>query len=323
MKKTRDFIEKLGFPRDDCNELPSSTKRFPDGAQYRVEIPSVEGPASFEAVLEACIEYDVSIHRISQGSGIMLLTDDELKQMAEIGRREKLEVSLFVGPRGTWDIPSMQWASAGKIAGLRVQGMDQLVYSIEDIKRACRFGIRSILVADEGLLYLVNEFKNAGELPEDLIVKVSVQMAHSNPVSIRLMENIGAGTYNVPTDLTLARLAAIRQACDLPIDIYCEAPDDVGGFIRHYDIPEIIRVAAPVYIKFGLRNAPNIYPSGTHLEPTSIALSKERVRRAKLGLEVIKRYAPDLITSEKGAKGLGVPVEENLKWTELLEPSSK
>lgn len=315
LKNTRDILVKLGFPGGDCHDLPSSAKAFPDGAQYRVEIPSVEGPASFEAVVEACNQYDVTIHRVSQGSGIMLLTDEELKQMASIGQRERLEVSLFVGPRGTWDITAMPAASAGKIAGLRVQGMDQLVYSIEDIKRACRMGIRSILVADEGLLWLVNEFKKMGELPKDLVVKISVQMAQSNPVSIRLIEQIGAGTYNVPTDLTLARLAAIRQAVDIPIDIYVEAPDDIGGFIRHYEIPEIIRVAAPVYIKFGLRNSPNIYPSGTHLEQTSIALCKERVRRAKIGLDMIRRYAPHLKTSEKGAAGLAVPVSEGVQWT--------
>ncbi|SEN76521.1 U32 family peptidase [Lihuaxuella thermophila] len=310
MKETLQVIEQLGFPAKDCHDLPTSTKTFPDGAQYRVEIPSVEGPASFAAVLEACKEYDVLVHRISQGSGIMLLTDDELREMAEMGLREKLEVSLFVGPRGTWDITAMPWASAGKIAGLRVQGMDQLAYSIEDIKRACRMGIRSILVADEGLLWLVNEFKKKGELPADLVVKVSVQMAHANPVSIRLIEQMGAGTYNVPTDLTLARLAAIRQAVDIPIDIYVEVPDDLGGFIRHYEIPEIIRVAAPVYIKFGLRNSPNIYPSGTHLEHVSVSLCRERVRRARIGLDMIKRYAPHLKTSERGAIGLGVPVTE-------------
>ncbi|WP_088105890.1 U32 family peptidase [Halalkalibacter urbisdiaboli] len=309
MEQTRNFIEKLGFPPGDCHDLPTSQKRFPDGAQYRVEIPSVEGPQSFEAVIEACEQYRVNIHRVSQGSGIMLMTDEELQQMAEIGRREKLEVSLFVGPRGSFDITPMQMASAGKIAGLRHQGMDQLVYAIEDIKRACSFGIRSILVADEGLLWLVNECKKMGELPEDLIAKVSVQIAQSNPISIKLMEQAGANTYNVPTDLTLARLATIRQAIDIPIDIYVEAPDDIGGFIRHYDIPEIIRVAAPVYIKFGLRNSPNIYPSGTHLESTSIALCKERIRRAKIGLDLLKRYAPHYTTSNKGAKGLGVPVE--------------
>jgi hypothetical protein len=310
MEETRNFIEKLGYPTEDRQDLPTSQKRFPDGAQYRVEIPSVEGPASFEAVIEAAKEYDVHIHRISQGSGIMLLTDEELEKMAEIGRTENLEVSLFVGPRGTFDITPMQLASAGKIAGLRSQGMDQLVYAIEDIKRACKFGFRSILVSDEGLLVLVNEFKKAGELPADLVVKISVQMAQSNPVSIKLIQDAGADTYNVPTDLTLAKLAAIRQAIDIPIDIYVEAPDDIGGFIRYYEIPEIIRVAAPVYIKFGLRNSPNIYPSGTHLESTSIALCKERVRRTKIGLDLLKRYAPHLTTSEKGAEGLGVPVEK-------------
>ncbi|MET3505673.1 U32 family peptidase [Halalkalibacter oceani] len=311
MEKTRQFIEKLGFPSTGGSaHLPTSTKTFPDGAQYRVELPSVEGPASFEALVDSCKDYDVHIHRISQGSGIMLLTDEELEKMAEIGRRENLEVSLFVGPRGTFDITPMQHASAGKIAGLRSQGVDQLVYAIEDIKRACDFGIRSILVSDEGLLALVNECRKAGELPDDLIVKISVQMAQSNPVSIKLIQDAGADTYNVPTDLTLAKLSEIRQAIDIPIDIYVEAPDDVGGYIRHYEIPEIIRVAAPVYIKFGLRNSPNIYPSGTHLESTSIALCKERVRRAKIGLDLLKRYAPDLKTSEKGAEGLAVPVQK-------------
>jgi hypothetical protein len=169
-------------------------------------------------------------------------------------------------------------------------------------------GIRSILVADEGLLWLVNEFKKAGQLPHNLIVKISVQMGQSNPVSIRLVEQMGASTFNVPTDLTLARLAAIRQAVDIPIDIYVEVPDEIGGFVRHYEIPEIIRVAAPVYIKFGLRNAPNIYPSGTHLEDTAVSLSRERVRRARIGMEMINRYAPDLKVSEKGAAGLGLPV---------------
>jgi collagenase-like PrtC family protease len=84
-------------------------------------------------------------------------------------------------------------------------------------------GIRSILVADEGLLWLVNEFKKTGELPDDLVVKISVQIAQSNPVSIRLMEQIGADTYNVPTDLTLARLAAIRQAIDIPNRYLCRS----------------------------------------------------------------------------------------------------
>ena len=39
------------------------------------------------------------------------------------------------------------------------------------------------------------------------MIKVSVQMGAANPASIRLQERLGAGTYNVPTDFSLAMLA--------------------------------------------------------------------------------------------------------------------
>ena len=32
------------------------------------------------------------------------------------------------------------------------------------------------------------------------------------------------------------QLAAIREACDAPLDIYVEAPDNFGGFVRHYEV---------------------------------------------------------------------------------------
>ena len=46
-----------------------------------------------------------------------------------------------------------------------------------------------------------------------------------------------------------------------------------------------------------MRNAPNIYPAGTHLEATAIALTNERVRRAKIGLDLLKRLYPDAVMS--------------------------
>jgi Collagenase and related proteases len=306
VERGRALLKALGFRERDVAQV--SGKRFPDGAQYRVEIPSVEGPRVLEAVLEACRRYDVRIDRVSQGSGIMLLTDQEIREMAAIGREAGIEVSLFVGPRGPFDIGAQPLTLAGKNIGWRVEGCDQLAYALEDVFRACDLGIRSVLVADEGVLWLIDQAKKRGELPENLVVKVSVLMGACNPVSIALMEKIGAGTFNVPTDLTLPRLSAIRQAVEMPLDIYVEAPDDFGGFVRHYEIPEIVRVASPVYIKFGLRNAPNIYPSGSHLEETAIRLAVERVRRAKLGLDVIARFAPELVRSAPGAKDLGIPV---------------
>jgi Peptidase family U32 len=307
MEQTRKFLTGLGLPPGDRHDLPSSPKRFPDGAHYRIEIPSCEGPGALRAVLEEADRYGIVIQRVSQGSGVMLLADDEIAEMAHLGRARGMEVSLFVGPRALWDTGATATSAAGRIIAPRIRGADQMVFAIEDVRRACALGIRSVLVADEGLLWVLGEMVRAKALPPDLVLKVSVMMGSANPAAIALMERLGAGTYNIPTDLSLAQIAAIRQAVDLPLDIYVEAPDDLGGFIRHYEIPELIRVAAPAYIKFGLRNAPNVYPSGTHLEATTIALTRERVRRAHLGVEMIRRYAPDLVASQIGAAGLGIP----------------
>ena len=214
-----------------------------------------------------------------------------------------MEVSLFVGPRAAWDVGATAASGGGRVVAPRIRGADQLVFAVEDVRRACALGIRSVLVADEGLLWILGEAKRAGMLPADLVLKVSVMMGSANPAAIVVMERLGAGTYNIPTDLTLAQIAAIRQAVDIPLDVYVEAPDDLGGFIRHYEIPELIRVASPVYVKFGLRNAPGIYPSGEHLQATVLALSRERVRRAAIGLGILRRYSPEAVASPVGAKG--------------------
>jgi hypothetical protein len=294
---TRAFLQSMGLPSGDAHDLPTSTKRFPDGGQWRIEIPSVEGPNALQMVYDQADALGVPIHRVSQGSGVMLVTDDELDQLAALGRARGIEISLFVGPRAGWDTGAMAVSTAGRIVAPKVRGMDQMVHAVEDVKRSCAHGINSVLVTDEGLLWILGAMKKAGELPTDLILKGSVMLGSANPASIKLLEDLGLTTFNVPTDLSLAHLAAIRSVVDMPLDIYIEVPDDIGGFIRHYEIAEIVRVAAPVYLKFGLRNAPNIYPAGTHLEATAIALTKERVRRAKLGVDLLNRLDPDTVMS--------------------------
>lgn len=307
MKESRTFLESLGYPGGDLYDLPSSTKRFPDGAQYRVELPSVEGPRALEVTLQEIDRYGITVHRVSQGSGIMLLTDEEITEMNAMCAERGMELSLFVGPRGTWDIGAQRFTSAGSSIALRHEGADQLVYAMEDLKRGARLGLRGALIADEGLLLLTKEMKKQGILPRDFVVKVSVQVPAPNPVSVKLMQDLGADTYNVPTALTLPKLAALRKVIDIPIDLYVEVPDNFGGFIRHYEIPELIRILAPVYIKFGLRNHPDVYPSGKQWEAANLDLCRERVHRAVLGIQMIERYYPEAKTSELGAEGLGIP----------------
>ncbi len=305
--KANELLSELGLPARDLLDLPDSEKRFPDGAQYRVEIPSVEGPRVLEAVLDEAQRREVQLHRVSQGSGIMLLTDAEILEMCAMAREAGLELSLFVGPRAAWETGATAVSSAGKVIGAQHRGQDQLAYALEDVLRGVALGLRGVLVADAGLLWVLRDLKAKGDLPEDLVLKVSVQLSAANAAAVKAMEDLGADTYNVPTDLGLAQLAAIRAAVDLPLDVYVEVPDDFGGFVRHYEIPDLVRVASPVVVKFGLRNAPNIYPSGTHLEATAVALGRERVRRAEIGLAMLERYYPEAKATEKGVSFPGIP----------------
>jgi hypothetical protein len=297
MAEARRYLAGLGLPDRDLGELPTSARRFADGAQYRVEIPSVEGPAPFRAVLESAGERGLRVHRISQGSGMLLLTDDEIREMVALGREHAVEVCLFTGPRAAWDIGVQATAPAGRVVAGSLRGADQLVYALEDVRRGCELGVRSILVADTGQLWVLGRLKRSGDLPEDLVLKVSISLPVTNPATARLLEDLGATTLNLPIDLSLAQIAAIRQAVELPLDVYVEGADDFGGAVRYYEAPELVRVAAPVHLKFTVRNAPGLYPSGEHLAGLAVASARERVRRAAIGIALLGRHYPDAVAS--------------------------
>jgi hypothetical protein len=304
----RSLMARLGLPDADGHDRPTSTKRFPDGGQYRVEIPSVEGPVALRAVLETADALGVPVHRVSQGSGIGLLRDEEITEMVAIGAERRIEVCLFVGPRAPWEGTAAALTPDGRVVGWRHMGMDQLAYAFGDVERAVALGIRSVLVADEGLTWLVGQARREGLLPADLVVKGSALLGLANPVGVRLLADAGLDTANISSETSIARLAAMRATLDIPLDLYVEGPDGLGGFVRHHEAGELVRVGAPIYLKFGLRNAPNIYPSGLHLEAAAVATGRERVRRAAIGLEHLRRALPDAVMSPLGADDLGIPV---------------
>jgi hypothetical protein len=284
-----------------------STARFPDGAHFRLEIPSVEGPVVLRAVVEAAAAAGVTVNRVSQGSGAMLLTEAELAEMARIGADSGIEVSLFVGPREEWDIGrSAQAPDGGSLAG-QLRGSRQVRYALDDILRAVEQGIRGFLIADAGLLELVAQLQAAGELPASVVWKVSAVMAPSNPLSLRQLERLGGSTVNVPSDVTLGQLAEMRAVTSIPIDLYVEAPDGLGGVVRGHESADLIAVAAPLYVKLGLRNSRPLYPSGVHIAGDAAAIGREKVHRAGVTLEWIRRSGLELTQSGPGAKGLGVP----------------
>jgi hypothetical protein len=297
----------LGLPGADLHELPTSAVRFPDGGMYRVEIPSTEGPEGLDAVIEEARELDVPLHRVSQGSGVLMLTDAELHAMAATAAAERIELSLFARPNAAWTTSAASLSEAGGVLAPTARGADQLRACIADIRRAADAGVRSVLIGDLGVLSVFGRMRADGALPADMRAKVSVMLPAANPASARVLEQLGADSINLPTDLDLAQIAAIRAAVAIPLDVYVEAPANLGGFVRIAEIAEIVRVAAPVYVKFGLRNGPDVYPAGRHLRETVLAMSRERVRRARLGLEALERSGLDLPMSPVAAGDLRIP----------------
>jgi hypothetical protein len=147
----------------------------------------------------------------------------------------------------------------------------------------------------------------AGELPEDLVWKISVAMAPSNPAALRLLEQLGASTVNVPSDVTLSELAELRRATVVPLDLYVESPDSLAGVVRGNELAELVAVSAPLYAKFGLRNSRPLYPAGEHIVGEAISIAREKVHRAAVALEWLRRLGPEHVQSAPGAPGLGIP----------------
>lgn len=284
---------------------PPSELTFPDGANFRIEIPSVEGPRVLASVLNEAEDRMVTVNRVSQGSGAMLLTSSELREMASMGRDAGAEICLFVGPRAGWDVGVLPHISAGYDAMIR--GSRQIDQAIRDVSRAVECGIRAFLVGDIGLLRVLATMRDSGNLPSTVVFKVSAYLGVFNAPAAQILADLGADTINIPADLSQQDISELRSAVDRPLDLYVEAPDGMGGTIRIPELAELISVGSPLYAKFGLRNAPGVYPSGLHIEPEATSLGREKVHRAQVALEWLAESGMTLTQSEPRAAGLAVP----------------
>lgn len=204
IKQISRIFERMKLPGRDLYEIPTSEKRFPDGCQYRFEVSAVERLSAVEAVIDEMKKRERAIvHRILASSlGTTYLTDDELSGIARAAHDAELGVVMCPGPNA--DIGAAQNKTAeGAIVGNRFRGMDQLAYVIADIKRCIKFGFRAFLVTDEGELSVLNEMRKMGDIPKDVQFKWSMLAGTANPAGARIIESLGADSFNPRADLTL------------------------------------------------------------------------------------------------------------------------
>ncbi len=96
--ETRKSMEKLGLPAGDLYDLPTSGKTFPDGAHFRIEVPTVNSAEAVRGLLERADELGVVINRIDDTFGIFRYTREELKEFIALAKKSGVELNLSVGP---------------------------------------------------------------------------------------------------------------------------------------------------------------------------------------------------------------------------------
>ena len=310
LSKIRAFMENEGIPGRDAYDLPNSTKTFPDGAHYRIEIAGVERASTMEAMLDEAQKRDVTIHRVIAAVGGSTYCDfEELKAMSQMAADAKIEMIMTVGHRKGWDAGSKEISTPeGAMQGFRLRGSDSISYHIADIMRNIEAGHRGFLVYDEGVLFILNKMRNEGMIPPETIFKFSVFGGYCSAAGVKVIESMGANSMNPISDVSLPILGAIRKAADLPLDVYIIIVDSFGGMFRAYEAPEIARVASPCYFKFEPGTSEGDIYKPWITEDFHANLIREKVKIASIVMEIMKRHAPGLKTSEKGPDDLVLPV---------------
>ena len=270
---------------------------------YYLEIPSVEHPHLLLALLDDANVRGVRVDRVSQGGGLQFLSDSEAEEMVRLAHGAGVSIYSFVSVRNSFE------SLVDEHAGDQVRGEAAFASALDELRRCSEIGFDGVLVADVGLLAAAGELIRGGQLGR-LRLKTSAAIAPQNAAAASVYERLGATSINVAASMSIDDLVALRESLDpeTTLDIYIESPAQFGGGLRYREVPEFVSKLSPVFLKFGLRNAPPTYPYGKHLEPAAEASIREKVRRAALVVEALERVGvtrPRALTLTDGGQRSG------------------
>ncbi len=80
-EETRRVLNNLGLPDRDYAHLPTSNKKFNDGSDFKIEIPSVNSIEAMDALLEESTKINIRINRITETYGIFRHNQSENQKM--------------------------------------------------------------------------------------------------------------------------------------------------------------------------------------------------------------------------------------------------
>lgn len=288
--RARQWLRDNNLPYSDELTLRPSGLEFADGGHYGVEVPVVNNFAVLEATLRRLREEGLPVTRFNETLGAFLLSDGEVSDMLALCRQERVGMLFALGPRPEYDRKAAFYRGGfGASQGRRVNNNDALAQSAEEALRLTELGCRGLIAYDLGVIHMLSEMKRGGLLPADLLIKSSSHCIVSNPLTAKVYHD--SGTTNVTTlhDLGLAVLQDMRALSpELVIDVPTDVYGSKGGFIRFYEVPELVQICSAMMLKIGASAQ-----SHPH-DPVNEHTVRQRVQRVALCLEYLEKSGIDV-----------------------------
>ena len=281
-------LDALGIPSTDDVPLKVSGGTFARGGHYGVEIPAINSLKQLQATINALQSEGVYCTRFNETHGSHLLTDTEVSEMLAICRENGYGMVFGLGPRPEYDIKASFYRTPfGLEMGRQLNNHVAFAYAVDEAFRLCELGCRGITVYDIGVLKVLNALRDKGDLPADLKFKTSSHCMPTNAPLAQIFGDLGADSITTAHDLSVQVLQAMRAAApatvmDVPTDVY----KTKGGYIRWFELAEIVQVASPVFLKMGASIQRDPYDA---VKPEA---SIDRARRIAVGQQYLERNLP-------------------------------
>lgn len=288
--RARQWLQDNDLPYSDEIPLEASGREFDAGGHYGVEVPVVNSYRVLEATLELIHQQGLPVTRFNETLGAFLLSDAEVADMLALCRESGVGMVFALGPRPEYDRKAAFYRGGfGASQGRRVNNNDAIAQSAEEAIRLTELGCRGLIAYDLGIIRLLSDMKAAGLLPADLVIKASSHCIVSNPLTARVYAENGATNVTTTHDLGLAVLQDMRKGSpelviDLPTDVY----GSKGGFIRFYEVPELVQICSPMMLKIGASAQ-----SHPH-DPVNENTIRQRVQRIALCLEYLEKSGTEV-----------------------------
>ncbi|HEU5148939.1 MAG TPA: hypothetical protein VFU19_00495 [Iamia sp.] len=286
--RATEWLRDHALPHSDRVEMTESVGEFPNGGRYGVEIPAINTLSMLETMIDLLTENGVYCTRFNETHGSFLLSDLELGEMFDLCAQRGYGYVIGLGPRPEYDIKASFYRTKfGLEVGRQVNNNDAIAVAVEETFRLVELGCRGILVYDMGLCRVVHQMRAAGAIPADVRIKTSSHCSLTNAMLGQIMQENGADTVTTMHDLAMESLYEIRRlspglVLDIPTDTYRSK----GGYIRFYELAQMVQLCSPVFLKMGgsVQEDPN--------DTAGEGLARRKVDRVGVGLEYLEKHLP-------------------------------